>query len=446
MKISKKLAAVLTVVGLVGGMGGIAQADAPTDGSIAIQGTSNDDAYTNVLTVSIDTQALHCPPGGDMAAMEVAFSNVGTTGPWTVVKAAGADWPGADADGCNLGASTPAAFNWTLASGADGSRTVYARFKHSNDFITASDLIIVDTTAPVITDEGLDSGTAGANGWYTSAVVNGFSAADGTGSGITCTSPWTVSSGASEGNAVTIPSGTCGDAAGNTASSINSAAFKIDLSNPSVAISSPAESASVATATVTVTGTASDGISGVANVSVNGVAATGTTAWSAADVPLDCGANSIVATVTDNAGRTGTYSVSVTRTCNQTAYSAKFGQPLDMNGVLNKAKLGRVVPVKVEVFTETGGVTEEVRTGTVALATQAVSCASGAMTDAVETYAAGSSNTGVDFRWDEAGDFFIYNLDTSKLPGASANKCYSVAVTLNGTPIPGAAVQVQLTK
>lgn len=446
MKISKKLVAGLSAVGLVGGMGGIAQADAPTDGSIAIQGTSNDDAYTNTLAVSIDAAALHCPPGGDMAAMEVAFSNVGTDGPWTVVKAGGANWPGADADGCNLGASTPAAFDWTLASGADGSRTVYARFKHSNDLMTASDSITVDTAAPVITDEGVDSGTVGANGWYTSSVVNKFSASDGTGSGITCTSPWTVSSGTGEGNAVTIPSGTCGDAAGNTASSINSAAFQIDLSNPSVEITSPTESASIAAATVTVTGTASDGISGIASVSVNNVTATGTASWSAANVPLDCGANSIVATVTDNAGRTGTHSVSVTRICNQTTYSAKFSQPLDMNGVLNKAKLGRVVPVKVEVFAETGGVTEEIRTGTVALATQAVNCTSGVMTDAVETYAAGSSNTGVNFRWDEAGDFFIYNLDTSKLPGASANKCYSVAITLNGNVIPGAAVQVQLTK
>ncbi len=70
--------------------------------------------------------------------------------------------------------------------------------------------IKVDKKAPVLTDEGPTTSANGTNGWYTSAVTNGFKATDG-GSGFApsgaLTKSISESSGTSEGSAVKIASG-----------------------------------------------------------------------------------------------------------------------------------------------------------------------------------------------------------------------------------------------
>ena len=94
---------------------------------------------------------------------------------------------------------------------------------------------LIDKTKPVITDEGpTPAQPNGKNGWYVSAVSNGFKASDGLSGFVGQNDPYSFSksSGSSEGAAVNIASGDVSDKAGNKAASIDSAAFKIDMSVP----------------------------------------------------------------------------------------------------------------------------------------------------------------------------------------------------------------------
>ncbi len=98
-------------------------ASAPTAGSVTINGG----AYVGSTTVTLSVSATDTP-----ALVEsMRFSNDGTNwGSWV---------------------SYPSATGWTLAAGADGSRTVYAQFRDFNGNATTgtgvSDTIILDTTA-----------------------------------------------------------------------------------------------------------------------------------------------------------------------------------------------------------------------------------------------------------------------------------------------------------
>ena len=148
----------------------IALADVPSGQSISINGGA---ASTNSLAVTVTVAVDHCPPGGDLAALELAFSNVSSAGPWTVVHAAGTNWPGSDPDGCTSGVpSSPTTdFSWTLASGGDGARTVFARFKHGPDEVLAQDSITFeappsDTAPPVVTISIDAADTVASSGWY----------------------------------------------------------------------------------------------------------------------------------------------------------------------------------------------------------------------------------------------------------------------------------------
>lgn len=134
-----------------------------------------------------------------------------------------------------------------------------------------------------------------------------------------------------------------------------------------------------------------------------------------------------------------------------TTYTGAFQQPLDGDGVLNKAKFGRVVPVKTQITASDGSAV----TGPVYFGARKVACDTGAPTDVVESYSAGSSNTGNTFRLDDG--VWIYNLDTSKLPNATVGSCYQLDIFVGGTvdnngiasggaPVSNGTVKIQLTK
>ena len=116
-------------------------ADAATDQSISINGGA---ASTSSLSVTVGVSVLHCPPGGDMQALEVAFRNDSSES-WTIVHVADTPWPGSDADGCTDGVAAGAAFSWDLSAGGSGIRTVYARFKHATNEVFAQDDILYST-------------------------------------------------------------------------------------------------------------------------------------------------------------------------------------------------------------------------------------------------------------------------------------------------------------
>jgi alpha-tubulin suppressor-like RCC1 family protein len=133
----------------------------------------------------------------------------------------------------------------------------------------------------------------------------------------------------------------------------------------------------------------------------------------------------------DNAGNVASAQVNFTLSAppNTVTYTALFGEPLSGDGVLNQTKLGRVVPVKVDVIGSDGS---EDRTGPISFQTKKISCEAGSDIDIVDEYvAAGASNTGNQFRWDNAGDHWIFNLDTGKL-GAKVRDCVQLDVFQGG--------------
>jgi hypothetical protein len=316
----------------------------------------------------------------------------------------------------------------------------------------ACETVVPDPCASVVVPDApvFDHTPNGANGWDTSAPAVIATSTDATvgystvpGGPYSATPPALVE-GEQTVHAIAT-SLTCNKVSGEA-----SEVYKLDTVNPSIEITSPPDASSTLASTVTVSGTTSDATSGVAGVTVNGAASAldvdaGT--FSRSGVVLSCGSNTISAEATDNAGRTASDSISVYRRC----FTGSFLQPLDPNGVLNKAKLGRVVPVKLSITANDGGsVPSEVYFGV-----RKVSCTAGAQEDVVESYAAGSSNTGNTFRLSDGA--WIYNLDTTKLPGAVVGNCYQLDVYVGGTvdaagmasggvAITNGSVRIQLTK
>ncbi len=117
-------------------------------------------------------------------------------------------------------------------------------------------------------------------------------------------------------------------------------------------------------------------------------------------------------------------------------HSVHFHQPLDPSNsariVTNKAKAGRTIPVKVEIF---DGQTEQDSTNTATpptLAISEVACSTG-VTDQVESYLDTSNTNGAipTFRWStNTPGFWIANLDT-KAAGMSVGTCYRLDVYLD---------------
>src|SRR5919106_4433211 len=66
----------------------VALADPVTDTGISINSSAT---YTNALTATVSTQPTHCPPNGDMNAIELSLSDDNVV--WTIVKADGDTWP-----------------------------------------------------------------------------------------------------------------------------------------------------------------------------------------------------------------------------------------------------------------------------------------------------------------------------------------------------------------
>ncbi len=123
--------------------------------------------------------------------------------------------------------------------------------------------------------------------------------------------------GASFSAAVTLADGgntltaTAQDAAGN----VGSASLPLSrLALPQVTIAAPAAETLSSLPTIAVSGTVGGSVTGAVTVDVNGVAATVSGAsFSAANVPLFEGNNTLVAVATDSRGRTGTAAVQVIR-------------------------------------------------------------------------------------------------------------------------------------
>jgi hypothetical protein len=282
------------------------------------------------------------------------------------------------------------------------------------------------------------AGTPGNSGWYTTNVTISASGSDSIGNPTTCSADQfqtTETTG-------TAFNGTCTNDAGLSTSAA-ALTVKLDKTNPSVAITSPSTGLITVATWVAVSGTDGDTPSGIATVTVNGLSSElGSGTFSAATVPLNsCGANSITATATDQAGRTSTSSITVTRVCTG---SLTYYQPIDQSTgtakpIINTGKFGRVIPVKVTGTLSLGGtpvsITDTVLAAnglTLRIGVNGATCSNGDPTDSVETYAdAGNANDGTNiFRYSSSQ--WIYNLDTGHAPSVvmTIGACYRLDVYL----------------
>jgi hypothetical protein len=280
----------------------------------------------------------------------------------------------------------------------------------------------LDKTAPLISDLGpTPAAPNGLNSWYTTDVSNAFKATDATsGLNAACLSAFPVNGSGDnvqskttggEGAALHVTSTGCTDLAGNAATGKPSASFMVDLTNPVVTCpASPTFLASQLPQTITaaVTDTAL------------GSGAVAATAIGTANNPSG---GSVSITGYDNAGRSSAAS------CAYHVGNTSFVAPIDKAPIMNIAKLGRVVPVKVTFTYDAVPITT---TGTVYVGGMSqVSCTDASGGDVVDAYAAGASNSGNLFRWDSTGPFWIYNFDTSAF-AMKAGNCYRINVYYGG--------------
>lgn len=284
---------------------------------------------------------------------------------------------------------------------ADQAPTTY-RCSATSEGGTGSESVTIkrDGTAPVVSYDGVVSGTAGANGWYTSDVTVKFTATD------ALSGPESASQSAStsgDGAALTVRSPSFSDEAGNTtaAGDQTSPAFKIDMTGPTTPTFSggPGSSYYFGSDPAAPTCNSSDSTSGLASCVVTGGGST-------------VGEHSYTATATDNAGNKST--ASHTYTVLSWATRGYFN-PVDMGGVWNTVKGGNTVPLKFEVF---AGTTELTGTSAVrSFVAKSVACpGSSAVVDEIETVLTGGTN----LRYDSTGGQFIQNWQTPKKPGTCA--------------------------
>ncbi len=258
-----------------------------------------------------------------------------------------------------------------------------------NESALTSGSLKVDDSNPVVSAALSGTSATGTDGntWYKDSVTVTVSASD-TGSGLK-TNPSGTHSFTSSG---TFAAQTAEDNVGHTAST-SAISYLVDAANPTFG-SCVGGPFALGSGTKTVTITAQDADSGIESSKsiLSGTVDTSTATQ-----------KSVTFKAVDNVGH------EVTKTCTYDIASTSFHAPINGPSVLNVAKAGRVIPVKVELFLNG---TSEVKTGTVTLTTS--STTSGATTtDALETYEDTAAMSGGQFVWDASGDRWMYNLNTS---------------------------------
>jgi hypothetical protein len=323
--------------------------------------------------------------------------------------------PAPNADGWN---SSNVTVNWSCADSlsgpasasvsdlvsTEGSNLSSTGTCHDNAGNNASDTqtgIKIDKTNPTITFNS-QTPAANVNGWNNTDVTVKWDCAD-TLSGPAASFVTDLRSAEGTANA----SGACTDKAGNSASATRE--VKIDKTDP--VVTCPAVPTFLQSQLPqTITAGVSDGLSGVVSATASGTA-------------NNPSGGTVSVTGQDKAGNTKMVS------CTYHVGSTTFLAPVDKAPTMNIAKLGRVVPVKVNLTYDGGAVTS---TGTLYVGGLTnVDCSTGTAGDDIEVYAAGASNTGNLFRWDSSGPFWIYNFDTSAFK-MNAGNCYRINIYYGG--------------
>jgi hypothetical protein len=266
-----------------------------------------------------------------------------------------------------------------------------------------------DGNGPTVAYDSVVSGTAGADGWYTSDVTVRFTDTDAYSGPVVDYRDVTTSG---EGASVTAGSPSFSDNAGNVtpAGAATSPAFKIDKTAPHdlAFVGGPVDGGSYYYGSVPAAPTcsATDDVSGLSSCVVTGDA-----------TPGAVGTHTYTATATDRAGNHD----SIIEQYSVLAWTdTGFYAPVNMGGVLNTVKGGSTVPMKFNVY---AGSTELTDTAVVkSFTTRTIGCsdASG-LTDPVEV----TSTGGTSLRYDTTGHQFIQNWKTP----TGAGTCYAATMT-----------------
>jgi len=133
------------------------------------------------------------------------------------------------------------------------------------------------------------------------------------------------------------------------------------------------------------------------------------------------GTTTVTCTATDGSGNSAQSQFTV----QVSLLTALWKEPINGPSVVNVAKAGRVIPVKVELFVDGA---ENVNTGSVTFKLWKSNSCSAAAQDAVETFTAvGEASGGSNYVWNADGGFYQYNLKTPSTAG-----CYRGEVYLDG--------------
>jgi hypothetical protein len=102
-----------------------------------------------------------------------------------------------------------------------------------------------------------------------------------------------------------------------------------------------------------------------------------------------------------------------------------FFAPVDMNGVLNKAKAGQTIPLKFDIIDGDGNPVAN-DTSLVDITVRSITCdTTGVETDVIEYYSTSASG----LRWDATAQQYVFNFATQK---AWAGTCKTVTLYLDG--------------
>ena len=433
-------------------------------------GSCTNDAGLKGMSSPVTVKVDKTPP---TATLAVVAGTPGANGWYTsdvTVRASGADSVSGPVT------CTPDQFHTVETTGT----TFNGSCKNAAGLTTAASPITVklDKTAPTGVALAV-SGTAGANGWYTSDVTVTTNGTESLSTPLTCTLPQQLNA-ETAGTAVT---GSCTNAAG-LSTDATPVTVKIDKTPPSAA---PVVTAGALglngwyTSSVTISTQGSDSVSApvtctadqvqggdTTGVTVNG-SCTNAAGLSASATPLTVKVDKTPPTITINSdiadggsyyfgfvpasgscSATDVTSGPPTPACALTGYETTVGphtltakasdmagnvttrtrsytvlawtlrgfyQPIDMNGVWNSVKGGATVPLKFEVF---AGPTELTDTSIVSLGAARVSCTAdeGDPIDLVST-------GGTSLRYDSAAGQFVFNWQTPRTPG----QCYRVTLT-----------------
>jgi hypothetical protein len=295
----------------------------------------------------------------------------------------------------------------TVSDETAGREIVGAAYDVAGNLGTDKVTVKLDKTAPTVTGAVVD-GALGNDGWYVGPVKIHYTCSDAVSGVVVCPNDEIVNTNGSNQSV----SGTATDAAGNTATATVSG-ISIDREKPAITFTDTPAIQTLGNATKP-TCTAKDDVSGALScqVTVTGGTANGVGTFAA------------TATATDKAGNVATAAMTYRVIYKWSAFRQPITDTAHEQGTVSVFKSGATIPVKFQLSAHNGTV---VKANTDGAWLKPVPGGINLAAPTEQAFAAGTADTGLDYRWDESGQQYIYNWQT---PKGNAN-AWRIGVTLD---------------